>query len=428
MSTTHAQESLRADESLWQDNYAQILTEQLLDSGRAQFLRGEYTAAEQTFSEAQHIAKINHGLNTELQIPALQLVIESIVPQGRWQSLNRQLAHFEWLNSIALGKDLELYLNGVEVLSDLYLMAAATPGIPNPAHYLITAKNLNWRAVSELEAAFGRDSVRLSPWLYRIVLTHFYQSSLIYRSGMTSYDYKTATPAVISGWSLRKNESLSKSYNIGAELLQRIRTIHTEADSENTQAEAMLLTYLGDWELFFANGESAFQYYQQAASILTEAGYPLQSVDNLFGRPAIIPRNRLELKLPTIAANDATQAIRFVAWSSKFPGAARPESRLSASAETNPPLKTFAVFDIVAATSDTDSPGDQSSGAGFTISNLQISNTTPDSESTRQQALREISALHMRPRIVDGRAQPSAGVLLEYLFSEEEAAIYQSDP
>lgn len=427
MSSLIAQEPPNPVESPWQNNFAQALTEQLLDRGMAELQTDDFESAEQTFSEAMQIIKINHGLDSELQIPALQLLVESLIPQGKWQSLDQQLSYFDWLNRKNGSQDIDNFLNGTEILSRLYLTAAADSDNPQSARYLIAAKNLNWRAVSVIEAVFGNDSLNLPPWLYNIVLTHFYQSSTTRRRGMTSYDYKSDTQSIVSGWSLSKNESVQKSYRIGLELLERIRTLYTESEIASAEIDAMVLVYLGDWELVFNRGNSALRYYQQAYARFIDAGLEPDRINRFFNQTTTLPTSELNVRLDSIAVRDDNETLTFIAWSPTFPGAALPSAQLLNSTLIIPGQRVLATFDLVPLRRSTTPAVNEFPNLDFLISELQLISATPDSESVKQQARREITALRLRPKLVDGAVGERRGIRLDYFFLPQDERINLSN-
>jgi len=427
MSSLIAQELPNPVESPWQNNFTQALAERLFDRGMAELQTDDFESAEQTFSEAMQMIKINHGLDSELQMPALQLLVESLIPQGKWQSLDQQLSYFDWLNRKNGSQDIDNFLNGTEILSRLYLTAAADLDNPQSARYLIAAKNLNWRAVSFIEAVFGNDSLKLPPWLYSIVLTHFYQSRITRRRGMTSYEYKSDNQSIVSGWSLSKNESVQKSYRIGLELLERIRTLYAESENASAETDAMLLVYLGDWELVFNRGNSALRYYQQAYARFIDAGLEPDRINRFFDQTTTLPTSELNVRLNTIPVSDDNETLTFIAWSPTLPGAALPSSQLLNSTLKIPGQRALATFNLVPLQRSTTPAVNEFRNLDFLISELQLVSATPDSESIKRQARREITALRLRPKLVGGAVEERQVIRLDYFFLPQDARTIVSD-
>jgi len=172
-----AQES--TEQASYNNIYEQVRTEQLLELGQQQMFERDFAGAEKTFLEALQIAKVNYGLSAPQQRNALRYVIESQLAQEKWEQAGSQLSYFEWLNDEIYTRDFYDYLLGTEQLSDILLRASANADNSNSTRYLLAAKNLNWRAVSGIEATLGENHVELTPWLYNIVLAHYYQISLL---------------------------------------------------------------------------------------------------------------------------------------------------------------------------------------------------------------------------------------------------------
>jgi len=201
VTSAHGQEAVISQQA-WLNNYQRFYAEQLVEQGILAMQQGEFQSAEQDFSKAIQVVKVNNGLHSALQGPALSHLIESLLAQGRWEAADKQLASFEWLNKRSYSQNIFDYLEGSRELSRLYLQASAYYTNPRSARYLISAKNLNWRAVSSIEATLGTDHPLLTPWLYDIVLIHFYQASLEKRKGMTSYEFKSDDGEIVAGWAL----------------------------------------------------------------------------------------------------------------------------------------------------------------------------------------------------------------------------------
>ena len=428
LSLAHSQQPVPTIDSRWVDNFEQGLSEQLFDQGLSALRDSDFPAAEHKFLEALLSIKVNHGLSSELQFPPLKLLIQSQIAQAKWKSVDQHLGYYAWLNSKTYSVNIESYLNGIEILHQLYLAAAADVNNAESGRYLIAAKYLNWRAVSAIEATFGAASLRLPPWLYNIVLTHFYQSTLTKRKGLTSYDYKSESPGIVSGWTLPKNESLQKNYGIGLELLQRIRALYINSDSASAEIDAMILVYLGDWELLFGRVNSALNFYQQAFAGFIAAGLEQAEVNDFFDRAVALPITEFNVSRQPESQRGNNRKLTYVAWSSTFPGASNPLLQfLNSTAETSA-LKALATFNLTANSQQTRSPTTSTSselGRGFKylITNLQLLATTPDNESVRQQALQEISVLQLRPKIEDGIPVEIRNIELEYFSALSPAAL-----
>lgn len=295
----------------WPNAYADSRAEQLIDSAGRSLNAGQAQAAEQRLTEALQVLRVNYGLRDHRQIQPLQLLIESLFQQHRWQAADDQIDYFQWLNQANYELDFPAYLEGSQALGDLLLRASADPANPESVRYLVAAKNLNWRTISAIEAHFGRDDPLLAPWLYRVVLNHYQQSALIRRRGLTSFNFHSDADAYVNGFRLSKNETLDMSFGIGEELLLRIETLF--ADDPLKRALARLQR--ADWQQIYGKQQQAAVLYDQALALLRDAAMDQQALAQFSHAPALIPAPGLLEQLP---ADDAP--LQFQAWSPLYPG------------------------------------------------------------------------------------------------------------
>ena len=415
------------ERSAWTNNYQHSLAEEMLDEGRLKLEQGQYAEAERLFFDALQVVKINNGMNSTLQIPVLELLIQSQLPQRQWGTIKQYLAYFDWLTGEFYRTDLNDFLNSTKVLSALYLQASADHTNPHSAHFLIASKNLNWNAISAIEGVYCRESKQLTPWLYQVVLSHFYQSSLIKRRGLTSYNYKTDEPAIVNGWSLSKNESLRKSYNIGLELLQRIREIEAAGDSK--EAEAIASLYLGDWEATFDNGPKAIEHYKTANQLFLAGCTQQESVDALFAQTSVLPEPGFKSSLAELITKPFKpgSAKEFIAWSANYPGAAAPPAIQQFPATDQEAIQASVSFDYNLGNVTEYMGYKEVDRSWFTKSNITLVSISDDSQGAVSQALRDVSLIHLRPQLRSGELVSSEDITINYLFSRQTAPLLLTD-
>lgn len=412
---SQAQTSDNSADSTWWNNYQQSYSESYIDEAMAALTDNSFRDAELAAAQATQVIKVNFGVYSELQFQPLAINIESLLGQRRLQSLEQQFAYFEWLLVNIYRKDLGHYLAGAEILGRLYLAAAAQLNNEDSGRYLVAAKSINWRAISAIESRYGENSSFLPDRLYDIVLAHFYQISLNKRKGMTSYQYKSDSGQLINGWYLPKNESLRKSYNIGTELLQKIRGIYQSSDNPSGEIDAKLLTYLGDWEILNDNFLNASGFYQQAYKKLLQAGVSAEIVEQRFSRPMILPESNFDTAWrdqPETAADSLT----FISWSPTFPGVEHPVSQLDNHARVIPENSANVVFDLVVEQRNLVIDSKIETVIGLGIEELQFLLVEPDHEAARAQIREEVTALRLRPKILDGKVADTSEIALKYVY------------
>ena len=426
-STSLAQDSPSLPETApWANNYQQTLAEEMLADGRILLEQRSFADAERVFFDALQVVKINNGVTSTLQLPVLKLLIESLLPQGKWEAIQQYLSYFDWLNTELYRTNVADFLAGTEVLSSLYLQASADITNPSGAHYLVASKNLYWNAVSAIEGVYGRQSNELTPWLYRLVLSHFYQSSLLDRRGLTSYDYKTDEPAIVNGWSLSKNESLEKSYNIGSELLRRIRDI--EFAQGNHEAQAIAWLYMADWETTFDNGAKALEFYEKAHQLLLDSGATQSTIDALFAQTTVLPEPSFKPSLAELITQPAglSSVKQFTAWSENYPAAQIPAAISNSSITGLGLIQAKVSFDYnQASAGEFDNNGVNRNL--FVKSNITLIAISEDIEAAKTKALNDVSLLHLRPKLISGELVPSKGITVDYQFSRQATPLLLSD-
>ena len=404
------------EETAWLNAYDQVRSEQLIDEGQRAMRAGEFATAERIFMDAVQVAKVNFGLNAEQQRAPLEYVIEAQLAQGKWELVDNHLDYFEWLNDQIYLRDFYAYLSGTEQLNRMLLKASADPSNPLGFRYLIAAKNLNWRAVGGIEATLGESHPELAPWLYNIVLAHYYQSSLIKRHGMVSTVIRNEEDEEVRGWTLTKGESLRISYRIGKELLERISTIYLEAEDPQLESAALAKIYLADWEMMFGNEESALATYADAFNSLVTIGISKDRANQLFARPFVLPDRELHSDVDSMLASHSEEPARFNAWSTNYPATALPSEHVAVNGSAGAEIMALIRFDLHPLLPSGLLSNSRAIQLGFNLDDLEVVSTTPDSDLIRERAIYEVSLLQFRPRLENGSPTRSENVELEYLF------------
>ena len=407
--------------------YEQIRAEQLLELGQQQLFEQDFAGAEKTFLEALQIAKVNYGLSAPQQRNALGYVIEAQLAQEKWDQAGSQLSYFEWLNDQIYSHDFYNYLLGTEQLSDVLLRASANAGNSNSTRYLLAAKNLNWRAVSGIEATLGENHVELTPWLYNIVLAHYYQISLLKRPSMFSDVVIAAGEDEWRGRTLAKGESLRISYRIGKDLLQRIVDIYEAAADSPPESSALARIYQADWDLLFGLEPAALALYQQAYETLLDQGVAPERANTLFQRPMVLPAPTLAISLSALELQLREGPIRFDAWTPNYPATALPKSQLAMISEGGEQFKATLSFDLMPRLPEALIANQRSIKLGFNLRNLEVISVTPEDEQLRERARYEVSLLQMRPALENGLPIVTENVELEYLFAPQSEALSASE-
>ena len=399
--------------------YAHERSEQLIARGLLQMEAKDYRIAEKIFLEAVQVAKVNYGLRAPQQRAALEHLIEALLAQQKWQLAGDQLSYFEWLNDEIYLRDFYDYLRGTKQLSELLYRASADADNSNSTRYLILAKNLSWRAISAIEATLGETDPELVPWLYDVVLAHYYQVSLIKRRSLLNEITAQENSAGYQGWTLTKSESLRISYRIGRDLLIRIHQILSAGQDSPTEASALAVLYQADWELLFGHEVTAMTLYGEANRQLSSVGAPSERLDRLFGRPRVLPDPVLYTSLNGLEAALAEGPIQFRAWTPNYPGAQLPSAKV-ATADRPQPSSALVGFTLLPAPPIALMGNRQIIKLGFGLKNVDVLEITPRASALDDEVRYQVSLLQLRPALKSGLPVEIDELQLRYHFAPQQ--------
>lgn len=260
-------------------------------SARQLYNLGQFDQALSTYNELFIAVRLNDGLFAEQQLPVLERLLAVNIELSAWDSLNQYLDYHEWLTHRLFSNNPVALAEQLQVNSLHRHNAASRLEGPQRSWHLVQARTQLWRAVSALET-MPAEADRLPPlWLkianYHYELTHGSQRWL------TSFENRTDEPVMISGWALGGDEVEQRSYEIGAELLQKISTYYMSRELppgiDRHISDARLITLQGDWELLFDQPQEASQFYRQALRIASQSACPVEIRDALFGQTVMLP-------------------------------------------------------------------------------------------------------------------------------------------
>jgi len=258
---------------------------------------GQLAESASAYQELFMAIRANQGLYTEQQLLVLDRMIALDIDRRDWESLNQHLSYHEWLshrlysaNPVALSEQLQAN-------SGHRMRAASDQQGPQRSWHLVQARTQLWRAVSALER-LPAESGRL-PDLWLQIANYHYALTNDAQRWLTSFEARTDEPVMISGWALGGNEVEQRSYEIGAELLQRIYDYYMRQpqsfDVDNNVLAATLRSYQGDWELMFDQPQRALIFYDLALEVTSLTSCALELENFLFGHNVVLPVYRLNV-------------------------------------------------------------------------------------------------------------------------------------
>lgn len=268
------------------------LSQDLMGLGRTLQAMGEHEQAIPVFERAGHVARVNRGLYTMDQLPALEERIESHLALGQWEEADRQQKYSFYLHSRAMERDdpqlttalrdfahwnLSVHFRGLEEtparLIDAYRLL-------NSAHDLLLEK-----AGDDLELQLRYlDSLAGVAWL--VARTHIDESPEVLNgdrafneTALVNFKGRGRSTYQINGFA-QGEAALQRAVD-----LQALRMERGEASALDT-AEA--LARLGDWYLLFDRRQASSEAYRQAWELVQSQD--AAHLEEVFDAVQVLPR------------------------------------------------------------------------------------------------------------------------------------------
>ncbi len=410
-------QGLQAQSAQAREAFPQTLL--ILEDGQALLQGGQFNAAEEFFYNAFQASRATGGFYSPEQISILENILASSLLLGKWDQFLQRSEYLERLYGQVYGLNSAEMIDGWKKLSYWHLAAAAAMDSERTVWHLIKSRTLLWQAVSQIEAKSGKFDPALAPLLYQIALRHYYIANSTQRRGITSYELRTDNPAFVSGWAQSKNATLKRDYEVGVELLQRIRGIYTNGSQADAETDAMLLLHLADWQLLFGRGGDALDHYYEAWDDLNAAGFSAEQLDRYFGRPMLLPVTDLNTRIAT-EEHDINK-LTFSYWSSVLPGVQAPPEHpyLLTTVKGNMNMATASI-DLEASGFNSDAQM-RSGNASFDYQVANINWAEEPFQVNGLQAELNISLLKFRPVLITGEVVGAENVALDYIFVGPES-------
>lgn len=277
--------------------YSAQLPQQLLSLGAALQGTGDFPRAQEHFEKAMHVARVNHGLFSEAQIPYIEQSIDNQLRQGNLlaaDDLQRYLFYLKQKNhghdSTALLPAMERYAEwnifafNAPVASPSLTLTTGTAQSPSvdPAMFrlerLMNAQNIYWSIAQIIVANFGLSDPRLLDAEKRIALTNYFFATAIatdaetmnlnLNSGAVPTSASSGVPTVPAMGNM--------GYRQGRDALDRRRKYARDMGlSPEEQLKASL--DVADWMLFFDRQRmKALELYGQTREEFTASLAPAE--------------------------------------------------------------------------------------------------------------------------------------------------------
>lgn len=265
--------------------YNPALTEPLLDLGMAFQQSGMHAEAISLLKRGVHLARVNNGLYSEIQIALLESEISSHVALGQFEEADDRHRYLYRVQQRTLtdANRGPAFMRQAQWQRRAYELGLDDNGF----NRLINMWNLHRMALAEFADADGDASLTLLAPLYGMLRAQY----LI--SGSTGENSSGRFQR--AGFKNRSNDEgrlfayRGQSYKQGDSVIRAIYDVHVTQPENTHSSRAEALVMMGDWRLWHGRHKEALDAYAEAIIELASADGAEESIDALFGAPVPLP-------------------------------------------------------------------------------------------------------------------------------------------
>lgn len=256
--------------------YDMQLVKPLTLLGDAQFGKGDFEAAQDTYSQAVHITRVNDGLHAPEQVPLVYKEAEALAAQGNRDAANgRHEYAYETLRR-AYGPTGEALVPGMYALAQWYVRD----------HNIYSARDLYVNAVNTLTAIHGPDSPELLVPLRGVAATYRQERFPPYIAPVQQERVTVQLQPHEMTPGQQQRTLVVNRYSDGERALGQIIRILNEDPSASRLEVVEAVLDLADWHLLFEKDDRAFVLYDRVQALLvSEAGLSADALASYFGTP-----------------------------------------------------------------------------------------------------------------------------------------------
>lgn len=340
------------------------LVEELSSLANLQQLQGYHPEAIATLDRAIHVNRINSGLHTIEQIPAVEKLIDSYLALGNWEQADLYNNYLFYVQQKAFGSNDPRIIPVLDRLANWNLQAFNIGYGESRGLRLSSAQILFNAAVRMVGAHFGKDDERIVTYLNNLAgSAYLVHTNPGLMAEIERPEYRL-TQDILRQQLNERTPIAPRGYQVGEQALLDI-VEHFAAQEGSTYRLAEALANLGDWYLIFERRRLAGERYLQAWTLLVGRDDGEEAIQRLFGQ--VVP-------VPTFSTNSDLMFAN------------------SASASQEEPLQYgYADFSFDVTVS------------GGTRNVRLLSEETPENENLLSRLRREVRLTSFRPLIVDGQ-------------------------
>lgn len=264
------------------------LTENLAVLGSLLQEQGDHAQAIEVFDRVVHISRINNGLHTLDQIPAVEQMIESYLALSDWEKADLYYNYLFYVQEKAFGNNDPRIIPVLDRLASWNLRAFNIGFDDNLGFRLSSAQMLFGAAARMVGIHFGKSDERFAVYQRNIANSAY----LVSKHPDLMRDLNTAefrmTEEALRRKILAGDQISTRSFQTGENaLLEVLDFQRKQNDSPLALAEA--IADLADWYLIFNQRRGAAELYAEAWQILSQAENSEELLANFFGQVVPLP-------------------------------------------------------------------------------------------------------------------------------------------
>lgn len=285
--------------------YNPALTEPLLELGMALQQSGMHAEAIDLLKRGVHLARINNGLYSEIQLALLESEIKSHLALGQFEEADdrhRYLYRVQQRTLTDAGRGFA-FMQQAKWQRRAYELELDENGF----NRLINMWNLHRMALTEFAAADGDASPTLLPPLHGMLRAQYLMSG--------SMGENSAGRFQRAGFRIRGDDEgrlyayRGQSYKQGDSVIRAIFDVRAAQADSTPLARAEVLAMMGDWRLWHGRYTEALDAYAEAIIELASVDGAEEGLQALFGAPVALPALEGIRPLPEPASPDAADLL-----------------------------------------------------------------------------------------------------------------------
>ena len=264
------------------------LIEGLATLGELQQRQGDHITAIETFDRVVHVSRINNGLHTLEQIPALEQKIESYLALGDWEQADLFYNYMFYIQQKAYGSTDPRIIPMLGSLAR-WNLRAFNIGFGKSLGLRLSSAQLLFVAASKMvDVHFGRSDKRYVD----------YQQSIANASYLVSQHPELMNEMERPEFRLNQDQLrrrlisservVSRGFQAGEEALLNILA-QRQVEDGLSMSLAEANANLGDWYLMFGRRKAAAQLYADAWQIIAGLEDPPEPLAEFFGHVVPLP-------------------------------------------------------------------------------------------------------------------------------------------